>query len=179
MKIKLDHTCAKDLTFQSYGPQQPIEGVFCQPLRKHRAAEGWFMEHLRLTGGAVEAIAARFEVRQVSFSKALPGRINAFHIHPLEVQDELWTVVDGAMLVWLVDLRASSPTKGVRMQFYLNAEAPELLYIPTGVAHGYKASPQGALLAYVMNSQFDLKAPNEGRLPWDYFGAQIWEEDRG
>ena len=54
-----------------------------------------------------------------------------------------------------------------------------MLHIPTGVAHGYKAGPDGALLAYAMNSQFNIDDPNEGRLPWDHFGAELWEEDRG
>jgi dTDP-4-dehydrorhamnose 3,5-epimerase len=30
-----------------------------------------------------------------------------------------------------------------------------------------------------MNGQFDPADPNEGRLPWDHFGAELWEPDRG
>jgi dTDP-4-dehydrorhamnose 3,5-epimerase len=30
-----------------------------------------------------------------------------------------------------------------------------------------------------MNSQFDVQDPNEGRLAWDFFGAELWEDDRG
>jgi dTDP-4-dehydrorhamnose 3,5-epimerase len=54
-----------------------------------------------------------------------------------------------------------------------------MLLIPSGVAHGYMTGPQGALLVYAMNSQFNLCEPNEGRLPWDYFGRDLWDEDRG
>jgi dTDP-4-dehydrorhamnose 3,5-epimerase len=32
---------------------------------------------------------------------------------------------------------------------------------------------------YGMNQQFDQASPNEGRLPWDHFGAELWGEDRG
>ena len=137
------------------------------------------MEYLRLTEGRAEGLDVPFEVRQVSFSWAVPGRINAFHVHPKEVQDEVWCVVAGTLLVWLVDVRAGSPTAGHKRAYVLSGEAPGLLYIPSGVAHGYKAGPEGALLVYAMNNQFNPKDPNEGRLPWDAFGAELWEEDRG
>lgn len=179
MKIPLPDEHAKALTFQRYDPQPAIDGVFYHPLKKHHALEGWFMEYLRLTGGAAEGLPAEFEVRQISFSEAVGGRINAFHLHPKEIQDEMWCVVRGKMMVWLVDVRAGSATVDVKRKFLLSCEQPGMLYIPSGVAHGYKAGADGAMLVYVMNNQFQLDDPNEGRLPWDHFGAEIWEEDRG
>jgi len=170
---------ASSLSFQSYGPQPEIDGVFVHPLTKHRALEGWFMEHLRLRGGSVEGLPAPFEVRQVSLSRAAPHRVNAFHLHPKKVQDELWCVVAGELRVWLVDVRDGSPTLSARRSFLLSGEAPVLLHVPAGVAHGYKAGPEGALLVYAMNAQFDPDDPNEGRLPWDHFGKELWEADRG
>lgn len=118
-------------------------------------------------------------IRQLSASHAAPGRINAFHIHPRCGQNELWTVLQGQLLVWLVDCRADSATAGVRQRVLLNAEEPAQLYIPAGVAHGYRAGADGALLVYAMDQQFDPADPDEGRLPWDHFGAGLWEEDRG
>jgi len=179
MKIRIDDKHAKDLTFQTYGPQTEIAGVFLEPLTKHRGLNGSFMECLRLTGGQVEGLDVPFEVRQASLSCAAPGRMNAFHVHPKVQQDELWCVVQGRMLVHLVDIRADSPTCGNRRRYVLSGEAPGMLHIPTGVAHGYKAGPEGAMLLYVMNSQFNADDANEGRLPWDAFGAELWDEDRG
>lgn len=179
MKVPIDEKAMGTLSFQSYGPQPVIDGVNYVPLKKHRALEGNFMEYLRVTDGMLEGISTPFDVRQISFARAVPGRINAFHIHPKETQDELWCVVDGDMQVWLADVRQDSPTHGARRCYHLSGEAPALLYIPTGVAHGYKAGPQGALLVYAMNAQFNISDPNEGRLPWDFFGTSLWEEDRG
>ncbi|HET6428522.1 MAG TPA: dTDP-4-dehydrorhamnose 3,5-epimerase family protein [Phycisphaerae bacterium] len=179
MKIPLDPAHAKSLTFQDYAPAPAIDGVFTAPLTKHRAIEGSFLEYLRLSGGKVEGLEADFPVRQVSLARAAGGRINAFHVHPKQVQNELWTVIEGAMQVWLVDIRAGSPTRGVKRRFLLSGEQPALLHIPAGVAHGYQAAPGGALLLYAMDSQFDPADPNEGRLPWDHFGRELWEEDRG
>ena len=179
MKIRIADEHAKDLTFQRYDPQPEIDGVFLTPLKKHRDINGYFMECFRLTGGKMDGPAAPFEVRQASLSQAAPNRINAFHVHPKVEQDEMWCVLNGEMVVHLVDVRADSPTCGHRRRCVLSGEAPGMLYIPTGVAHGYKAGPNGALLLYVMNSQFNIDDANEGRLPWDAFGPELWDEDRG
>jgi dTDP-4-dehydrorhamnose 3,5-epimerase len=169
------------LSFQSYESPRGIEGVWIQQLRKHQGENGWLFELYRLEGGALEGLpsATGFPVRQVSVSFSGPKRINAFHIHPLAPQHEVWVVLQGNLLVWLVDCRQESATRTMRQKVVLSGESPAMLHIPAGVAHGYKAGSSGALLVYAMNQQFDIEAPNEGRLPWDYFGADLWEEDRG
>jgi dTDP-4-dehydrorhamnose 3,5-epimerase len=169
------------LSFQSYARGESIDGVWLKPLRKHRAENGWFVELYRMGDAGVESLPGvdRFMLSQASVSYAAPGRINAFHIHPLVPQDELWTVVQGQLLVWLVDCRADSQTSGVRQRIVLSGEVPAILHIPAGVAHGYRSGASGALLLYGMNQQFDPDRPNEGRLPWDFFGADLWEDDRG
>ncbi|HEX8275566.1 MAG TPA: dTDP-4-dehydrorhamnose 3,5-epimerase family protein [Longimicrobiaceae bacterium] len=180
LAVPLVDEAREALAFQSYERAPTIEGVFARPVRKHRAENGWFAELLRLGGGTVEGLSgAPMEVRQLSASYAVAGRINAFHIHPRRGQNELWTVLQGQLLVWLVDCRAGSATAGVRQRVVLSGEEPAQLYIPAGVAHGYRAGPEGALLVYAMDRQFDLEAPDEGRLAWDHFGAGLWEEDRG
>lgn len=179
MKVSLIQDAAENLTFQEYTAQPMIDGVTYHPLKKHRALEGDFMEYLRLAHGTLEGITPEFTIKQISFSRAVPGRINAFHLHPKETQDEVWCVISGTMMVWLVDVREGSPTVGQKRRYILSGEEPALLYIPTGVAHGYKTGADGALLVYAMNAQFNISDPNEGRLPWDFFGKALWEDDRG
>lgn len=179
MKIKLNKNAEEALTFQTYDRQPDIDGVAVIALKKHRSLEGSFMEYLRVTGGSIENLKPDFNLRQISVSWAVPERINAFHVHPKVIQNEIWTVVDGGLLVWLVDVRADSPTCGAMRNVYLSGENPSQLYIPAGVAHGYKAGPDGAILIYSMDSQFNIDDPNEGRFPWDYFGSELWEENRG
>lgn len=179
MKIRLDSNANAALAFQAYDRQSDIDGVTVTPLRKHRSLEGGFMEYLRITDGTIEKLQPEFELRQISISWAVPGRINAFHVHPKEIQNEIWTVIDGGLLVWLADVRADSPTNGVKRSVFLSGENPSQLYIPAGVAHGYKAGSDGAVLIYSMDSQFDISDPNEGRLPWDFLGTDLWDDDRG
>ncbi len=179
MTTDLTPDAREALHFQQYAPQPAIEGVWHKPLTVHRAREGSFMEAMRLTDGRIEGLDGAMELRQMSVSHAIAGRINAFHLHPKATQDELWLVLSGTLLVWLADVRADSPTAGTRRKAVLSGEQPAWLHIPTGVAHGYRAGPDGALLLYAMNNQFDLDDPNEGRLPWDFFGPDLWEDDRG
>lgn len=172
------------MAWQTYSasPVTEIGGVGLVALKKHRGANGWFMEWLRMAAGQIQCSDARLglgELRQISISHAEPGRINAFHIHPKLPQNELWSVVSGQLLVWLVDCRAASPAPGLRRPVILTAEEPAILVIPSGVAHGYQASRAGALLLYAADASFDPQDPNEGRLPWDYFGRSLWQPDLG
>lgn len=175
--MKLSAKAQTALYYQEYTAQPSLEGVVHQPLKKHRSLEGAFMEYLRISEGKIEG--TDFEPRQISVSWAVPGRINAFHIHPKTIQDELWCVLQGELLIWLADVREESTTHGQRRSFVLSGEAPALLLIPSGVAHGYRAGHGGAVLLYAMNSQFNLADPNEGRLPWDFFGPDLWADDKG
>lgn len=177
---ELTEDAAEALSFQSYAPTPGIDEVWVKRLRKHRAENGWFAEFLRLDAGRVELEGeGGFLLRQLSLSRAEAGRINAFHLHPKRPQNELWSVVEGQLLVCLADCRKHSETSGQVQRIILSAEEPALLHIPAGVAHGYKAGRSGALLLYGMDQQFDAADPNEGRLPWDFFGAELWEEDKG
>ena len=180
--ILLTPAIGRAISFQSYAPITSIEGVRVVLLEKHRAENGWFVELLRLSGGRVDGISREGDTiiaGQLSATYAGPGRINAFHLHPKRGQSELWCVVQGGLMVWLIDSRAGSRTEGVKQRIVLTAEEPAMLRIPPNVAHGYRAGPHGALLLYVSDQQFDPGNPDEARLAWDYFGADLWDEDRG
>lgn len=82
-------------------------------------------------------------------------------------------------MVWLVDCRKGSRTAGIKRKLILSGEQPVQVYIPAGVAHGYKADGEGATLVYAMDQQFNLEDPNEGRIDWDRFGTNLWETNRG
>lgn len=174
-KVVLSAEAESLLTFQSYGAQPAIEGLWQRLLKKHRSENGWFMEHLRAMGEAVEGLNSCV-LRQISISAAT-GRINTFHTYPKEGQGELRKVVGGQLLVWFVDCRASSSTEGAR-PFMLSGEKPTLLHIRGGSARGYNSGHEGGTLLYVTDPQFNLQNPDEGCLPWDPFGAGVLEEDR-
>ena len=178
-KIELAPEYASVLKFESYPTAPQIEGVWFHALKKNRSENGAFMEYLRLDDEGVQGLPGQLVPRQISVSWAAPGRINAFHIHVKQEQNEIWCVLQGQLMIWLVDCRAGSPTLGVRRKLVFSGEQPLVVFIPSGVAHGYQAADQGATLLYTMDAQFDISDPNEGRLPWNHFGEDLWAEDMG
>jgi dTDP-4-dehydrorhamnose 3,5-epimerase len=177
--IELEPRIEAVLQYETYLDAPLIEGVWVKTLQKHRSENGSFLEYLRISNGQVEDIPTPLRVQQISVARADPGRINAFHVHNKLEQNEIWTVIQGQLLVWLVDCRKNSDTAGIKRKIVLSGEQPAQLHIPAGVAHGYQANFEGATLLYSMDQQFNRSNPDEGRLPWDYFGAELWIENKG
>jgi dTDP-4-dehydrorhamnose 3,5-epimerase len=86
------------------------------------------------------------------------------------------------LLLVLHDCRDGSPTEGVTQRFVLGDGKDRLVRIPPGVAHGTKnlARTIGRII-YMVDVQFSVKAGecDEGRVPWDFLGAAIWDVIKG
>lgn len=177
--IRLAPEYTQELKFEAYPAAPQIDGVWIHALKKNRSENGAFMEYVRLDEQGVQGLPGQLTPRQISVSWAAPKRINAFHIHVKQEQNEIWCVLQGQLMIWLVDCRDGSPTLGVKRRLVFSGEQPMMVHIPSGVAHGYQAGDQGATLLYTMDAQFDIADPNEGRLPWNFLGNHIWDEDRG
>ena len=135
-----------------------IADVQCKPLRVHLDDRGVFMELLR----EEDPFFTRFG--QSNFSITYPGVVKAWHYH--NRQDDLWFVASGTAQVGLHDLREGSRTYGQTDVFYLGEHNRTLLFIPHGVAHGYRvlsAEPVG--LVYFTTHVYDPQ--DELRRPWD------------
>jgi dTDP-4-dehydrorhamnose 3,5-epimerase len=135
-----------------------IKDVQLKPLKVHADDRGYFMELLRED----DAFFSRFG--QSSYSILYPGLVKAWHWH--QRQDDIWFILSGMAQVGLYDLRDESPTRGETDVFYLGEANRQLLYIPHGVAHGYRvlgAQPVG--LVYYTNQLYDPS--DELRLEWD------------
>jgi len=135
-----------------------IEGVQCKPLQVHADDRGSFMELLRED----DPFYTRFG--QSNFSITYPGVVKAWHYH--RIQDDLWFVVSGMGQVGLYDLREDSPTYGQTNVFYLGEQNRSLLYIPHGVAHGYRVLGQSPL-ALVYHTTHVYNPDDELRRPWN------------
>ena len=67
------------------------------------------------------------------------------------------------------------------MRLILGDGKDRLLRIPPGVAHGCRnlATTKGHII-YMVDVQFSVGDDcDEGRLPWDYAGAKVWEVVKG
>ncbi len=137
-----------------------IEGVRVKHLVRHSDDRGFFMEILRDDDGWL----SRFG--QASLAKTYPGVIKAFHYH--KKQDDVWFFPCGNAQVVLHDLRDGSPTKGRTEVYYLGEDNPAALFIPAGVAHGYRVlGAEPAVIVYFTTESYQAQEPDEYRIPWD------------
>ena len=135
-----------------------IQGVQQKQLKVFADDRGCFMELLRED----DPFYTRFG--QSNFSITYPGVVKAWHWH--RKQDDLWFVASGMAQVGLHDLREDSPTRGQTEVFYLGDHNRALLFIPHGVAHGYRVlGPQPVALVYHTTGVYNPE--DELRLAWN------------
>jgi dTDP-4-dehydrorhamnose 3,5-epimerase len=178
--MDLSPAASRAFSVQSYGATPTIDGVQIIDLKRFHDDGGAMTELGRLVNGGHEGVAG-FTVRQVNYSEVEPGAIKAFHLH--RRQTDVWFVPPtDRVLVVLVDVREGSASNGVTMRVMLGSGASRLLRIPPGVGHGARnlAASLGRII-YFTDVHFspDPASCDEGRLPWDYAGAEIWEPIRG
>jgi dTDP-4-dehydrorhamnose 3,5-epimerase len=178
--MNLGDAAKRAFALQDYSSQAPIGGVEIVELKRFVDDGGTLVELGRLTAGAHAALPG-FEVKQVNFSEIDPGVIKAFHLH--RRQTDVWFVPPGdRMLLVLLDARADSPTENAVRRLILGDGASRLVRIPPGVAHGVRnlATTRGRII-YLVDTHFSPDPDNsdEGRLPWDFAGVDVWEPTRG
>jgi dTDP-4-dehydrorhamnose 3,5-epimerase len=148
-----------------------IDGVKINAFPVWPDDRGYFLEIARLGQGLVADFPAA--TSQVSAALNYPGIIKAFHFH--KFQTDYWVPTAGLLQVAMVDLRKGSKTFGAKNTLYVGALRPWQLFIPPGVAHGYKViGEQPSVLVYITNRNYDPK--DEGRIPHnDTAIAYDWE----
>jgi dTDP-4-dehydrorhamnose 3,5-epimerase len=162
--------------YQDYGKKAPIDGVAVHALRRFGEDGGSMTELSRFAGGAPEAF-PDFKLAQLNYSTLEPSVLKAFHVH--HRQTDIWFVPpeDRVVLV-LVDVRAGSPSERIVTKLLLGDGHSLLVRIPPGVAHGCRnLGAKPARIVYMTDVPFSAEAgaTDEGRLPWDLVGADIWE----
>lgn len=160
-------------------PKPTIDGVSVVELKRFGDDGGAMTELARLEGGRLLGMDG-FSVAQINFSTLEPGAIKAFHVH--RFQSDVWYVPpEDRILLVLADLRRGSTTEGARLRFVLGDSRSLLVRIPPGVAHGCRnVGRRTARIVYFTDRHF-APAPqetDEGRLPWDFLGAEVWEAAR-
>jgi dTDP-4-dehydrorhamnose 3,5-epimerase len=137
-----------------------IEGVRKKALKKHCDDRGYFMELLRED----DDIFGHFG--QASLSMSYPGVIKAFHYH--DFQDDIWYFPKGSAQVVLHDMRPDSGTYQNTEVYYMGEDNSYLLFIPRGVAHGYRVlGNQPLQILYFTNQAYNPEKPDEHRVASD------------
>lgn len=178
--MRLNDEAQRAFSVQHYGAQPAIQGVEIVELKRF-GDDGGSLTELGRLGAGIHAAFPGFEVKQINYSEMDPGVIKAFHLH--HRQTDVWFIPPSdKMLLVLVDVRAGSATSSVARRLPMGDGASRLVRIPPGVAHGVKniAASRGRII-YFVDAQFQAAAAecDEGRLPWDFAGTDIWDVIKG
>jgi dTDP-4-dehydrorhamnose 3,5-epimerase len=178
--VQINDKARRAFAVQDYSAAPTIEGVEIVQLRRFNDDGGAMTELGRLLQGKHKQLEG-FEVKQVNYSTMEPGVTKAYHMH--HRQTDVWFVPPhDKMLLVLHDARQGSKTEGVTMRRVLGDGNSQLVRIPPGVAHGVRnISTSTARILYFVDVQFspEKNECDEGRLPWDFLGADVWEIQRG
>lgn len=137
-----------------------IEGVKTKKLEPKHDDRGFFTEVLKFGEDSYAGI------KQTSYTETYPGVIKAFHWHKKQI--DIWFIARGMAQVVLYDFRKDSPTHKEINVLYAGEGNPMVIFIPPGVAHGYRvlgSEPLG--LFYHTSEPYDFENPDEERIPFD------------
>lgn len=119
---------------------------------------------------AFEAHGLRTDFVEQYHSTSAPGVIRGMHFQrPPHAHAKLVYCAAGAVRDVLLDLRVRSPTRGRHLVVPLSAESGRAVYVPEGVAHGFVAISEPALMVYNVTSEY-APAHDDG-VRWDSFGC--------
>lgn len=139
---------------------QEIHGLGLREAEIHQDERG---EFTKLWSGESTDVIARQVCTALNTRR---GTIRGMHLQvpPSEERKLVWCLA-GAIWDVVVDARPASPTYGDWAAVELRAELRQVLDVPRGLAHGYQALTDHALVGYVIDGVHD---PTRARtLAWD------------
>jgi dTDP-4-dehydrorhamnose 3,5-epimerase len=150
----------------------PLPGVFILEPRSFGDDRGFFLESYSERVFAELGISERFVQDNHSYSTR--NVLRGLHYQIQHAQGKLVRVVAGEILDVAVDLRRSSSTFGKWEAVHLSGSNKRMLWIPAGLAHGFRVISESA---HVLYKATDYYAPEfERTLAWNDPDLKInWE----
>jgi dTDP-4-dehydrorhamnose 3,5-epimerase len=140
-----------------------LPGVFILEPRVFEDERGFFLESYSQQAMAAAGITELFV--QDNHSCSSRNVLRGLHYQVKQPQGKLVRVADGEILDVAVDLRKSSPTFGSWEAVRLSGENKRMLWIPAGLAHGFRVISEKA---HVLYKATDFYAPEQERtLAWN------------
>jgi dTDP-4-dehydrorhamnose 3,5-epimerase len=154
--------------------ETPLAGVFVLEPKVFGDARGFFLESYNERVLGELGIHEKFV--QDNHSYSMRNVVRGLHYQARNAQGKLVRVVDGEIFDVVVDLRKASPTFGQWNGVRLSGENKRMLWIPPGLAHGFRVISQGA---HVLYKATDYYAPDSERtLAWNDPELKIdWQLD--
>ena len=125
---------------------------------------GFFMETYKMPDFAAAGIGVNFV--QENHSRSGKGVLRGLHYqNPPFAQGKLVTVVKGEIFDVAVDIRKGSPTWGKWVRVILSEGNRNILYVPSGFAHGFCVLSEIAEVVYKTTSVYS--AESEAGIIWN------------
>jgi dTDP-4-dehydrorhamnose 3,5-epimerase len=117
-----------------------------------------------------------FEIRESYFSISKKNVIRGMHFQlPPSDHGKLVYVPVGSILDVVVDIRKTSSTYKKFISMELSATNRKSIFIPTGMAHGFKSMENNTITVYNVTAEYDSKS-DQGIL-FDSFGFD-WQAEQ-
>lgn len=149
-----------------------IPGVLVLEPATYTDERGFFLESYNERDMAEIGIRDRFV--QDNHSYSVCNVLRGLHYQLENPQGKLVRVIDGAIIDVAVDLRRSSPSFGKWHTEILTGENRKLLWIPIGMAHGFRVLSESAHVLYKATNFYEAKS--ERTIAWNDKRLNIdWE----
>ena len=141
-----------------------IPGVALIEPKVFEDERGFFMETYKMPDFVAAGVKANFV--QDNHSRSVKGILRGLHYQkPPFAQGKLVRAVIGKIFDVAVDIRKGSPTWGKWVGVILSEENKNLLYIPTGFAHGFCVLSEVAEVIYKTTNVYSAEA--EAGIIWN------------
>jgi dTDP-4-dehydrorhamnose 3,5-epimerase len=140
-----------------------LEGVFVLEPKVFGDARGFFMESYNERDLAELGIQQKFVQDNHSYSTR--NVVRGLHYQIRHAQGKLIRVITGEILDVIVDLRKSSPSFGKWGAVPLSGDNKHMLWIPPGLAHGFRVVSEGAHVLYKATDYYE--PASERTLAWN------------
>lgn len=140
-----------------------LQGVLVLEPKVFGDARGFFLESYNQRQLAELGIDQAFVQDNHSYSTR--NVVRGLHYQISHAQGKLVRVVEGEILDIAVDLRKSSRTFGQWSSVVLSGDNKRMLWIPPGLAHGFRVISDGAHVLYKATDYYEPQA--ERTLAWN------------
>ncbi len=148
------------------------------PPPRYPDARGWFSEHWSRRTFEEAGVSHDWLQDNLAWSERA-GTVRGMHFQsPPSAQTKLISVLRGAVLDVVVDIRVGSPTFGQHVSAELTPDNGRMMLAPRGTAHGLVTLTDDTLVLYKVDAFFDL--PHDRALRWNDPALGIaWPEVTG
>ncbi|MFB1490753.1 MULTISPECIES: dTDP-4-dehydrorhamnose 3,5-epimerase [unclassified Thiocapsa] len=159
-----------------------IPGCYELQARRLTDERGIFVKTYHREG--FETLGLRTDWVEQYYSVSQPGVVRGLHLQlPPHDHAKLVYCIAGQVRDVALDVRRGSPTYGEHLCIELSAERANMLYLPSGLAHGFCTFDQPATLVYNVTSVYHPESDtgirwDTANIDWPHKTPQLSDRDQ-